>query len=266
LSVPASGDCIYFMQKYIMDFLSSCGVYGQMDELGNIYIVKGKAKYYPCLTAHMDTVHRYATPQVVESFDEKCNSKVFTAEEGIGGDDKVGIFVCLSLLKQLDTVKIVFFNGEESGGTGSDGAIDSFFEDIGYMLAIDRNGNSDYVNNYLGEPSTTKKFDDKIKHILDWFGYKETTGMFTDVFNLKENEKIDVCGCNFSCGYYLSHTTSEYVVEREVYRVIRMILKMIKRLGHKKYEHTFEYSYSYKKYTSGLYGSMAKNTSHTKGY
>ena len=239
LELPASNNT-YFIQKYIMDFLGSHHIDTQMDDLGNIYVIKGKARFYPCLTAHMDTVHSFKEPEIIETI--KDSSKVYTSLEGIGGDDKVGVFICLYLLKKLDNLKVVFFVGEESGGVGSNGVDEKFFNDVGYVLQVDRHGNSDYVNDYMWEPSTTKEFDDRIAKILDKYGYKESSGMFTDVFNLKENEAISVCGCNFSCGYYLPHTNNEYVVERDVYNTISLLKDIIKALGYKLYEHEFKYS------------------------
>jgi hypothetical protein len=41
------------------------------------------------------------------------------APTGIGGDDKCGVFACLTLLKELPYVKAAFFVSEETGCHGS---------------------------------------------------------------------------------------------------------------------------------------------------
>ena len=49
---------------------------------------------------------------------------------------------------------------------------------------------------------------------MEEYGYKECSGLLTDVFTLKENG-LGVSCCNISCGYYKAHTDSEITVVSE---------------------------------------------------
>ena len=87
-------------------------------EAGNTYITKGMhAKTYPCVVAHTDTVHDihkdftlYDDNTIMFAMDMTQGLQV-----GIGGDDKVGIYVALEMLRELDVVKVAFFRDEETG-------------------------------------------------------------------------------------------------------------------------------------------------------
>jgi tripeptide aminopeptidase len=230
LSITA-GENVYFITEYILGFLRSNKMNFVMDGEGNIYITKGQSDIYPCVTAHLDTVHKFGDINIIEK-DGKYSSKI-----GIGGDDKVGVYCCLALLKALDVIKVAFFNGEERGCTGSKNPWKKFFKDVGYLIAIDRRGNSDYINSYGMDDTTSKEFDKAIEGILAKNGYKSASGLITDAFKLQSEEVVEVSTCNFSCGYYNPHTTNEYVVETDVHKALKMIYKIILRLGNKKYPH-----------------------------
>ncbi len=93
----------------------------QIDEIGNIYVTKGEIsdqEFYPCVVAHTDTVHPIDSINIREEElkDSKGNLsfslKAYNDEgnpTGIGGDDKCGVFACLQLLEEFDTIKVAFF-------------------------------------------------------------------------------------------------------------------------------------------------------------
>lgn len=235
LSLP-SGENVYFVTEYILNFAKSNKLKFKMDGEGNIYITKGESDIYPCVTAHIDTVHSFGDINIIET-NGKYSSKI-----GIGGDDKVGVFCCLSLLKALKVLKVAFFNGEERGCVGSRNPWKAFFQNVGYLIAIDRRGNSDYINQYGGSYTTSKTFDEKIKEILDKNGYEPDGGLLTDALKLQSDEVVSVSTCNFSCGYYKPHTVNEYVVQEDVFKALKMIYKIIIKLGNKKYPHKKDYT------------------------
>ena len=93
----------------------------EVDEHDNIYITKGKAKAYPCVVSHTDTVHDIYKEYKV--YQVKGNFVAFDSDSmqqvGTGGDDKVGMWVCLEMLRKFDNIKICFFAQEEIGCIGS---------------------------------------------------------------------------------------------------------------------------------------------------
>ena len=187
------------------------------DGKGNLYITKGKATTYPCLCAHLDQV------QKVHALDfEVCRSgdilfgysKTLKSYQGLGADDKNGLWVCLKCLEKYDAIKVVFFVDEERGCVGSQKAVMSFFDDCRFVLQIDRKNGGDFINKIGGwTPLCSKEFIEAVQP--EKFGYKEESGLMTDVECLKENE-LKVSAANISCGYYNPHTDTEFTLWSEL--------------------------------------------------
>ncbi len=203
-----------------------------LDE-GNVYVVKGEALTYPCVVSHMDTVHSLYPNSRVFNF----NGKLFTINGvnmervGCGGDDKVGVFICLEALRYFDNIKLAFFRDEEVGCHGSAKADMTFFQDVSLALQCDRKGYRDFVNSISGTKLYTKEFSKEISPLLKRWGRRETSGGLTDVYQLAENG-LGVCTANMSCGYYDPHTRNEYVVVSEVMDTLQFVIEVIE-LCHK---------------------------------
>ncbi len=192
---------------------------------GNLYVTKGKPDpYYPCLASHTDTVHDMNPYARVHQHGDIlfawCGNK--KKSYGIGGDDKVGVFICLTALLELPAVKCAFFRDEETGCVGSSKASAQWFSDCSFVLQCDRRGSKDFINDINGMEMYSTSFADAIKPILEEYGYKETDGMMTDVEQLKKN-KINLCMANMSCGYYEPHSSTEYVVISHVLNCLDMV-------------------------------------------
>jgi len=52
--------------SYVTNILEEKGYPYYLDSLGSIYITKGKSEHYPCLVAHLDSVHQIKEYEVVE--------------------------------------------------------------------------------------------------------------------------------------------------------------------------------------------------------
>jgi hypothetical protein len=204
---------------------------------GNIYATKGEAKIYPCMVSHMDTVHRLREdlhPLVfgdwITGFD-----RTKMVQAGIGGDDKVGVFITLECLRALDHFKAVFFRDEEVGCEGSYAADMAFFKDCSFVLQCDRKGNSDFVTNTTVEMSGSE-FQEAILPVISDHGYKFSDGMMTDVMALKE-EGLSVACANMSCGYHRPHTAEETVSISQVANCLEMCLTLFQMFGNKQFFH-----------------------------
>ena len=84
----------------------------QTDKLGNIYVTRGKAEDYPCLASHIDQVQKIHSEDFVciESKDIILGySPRNRRQEGLGADDKNGIWIALKCLKEYECLKAVFF-------------------------------------------------------------------------------------------------------------------------------------------------------------
>jgi hypothetical protein len=219
-----------------------------IDNIGNICVVKDSEaakdiKTYPCLVSHMDTVHEIVDNYYVKEFIKK-ESKIrilravteveTNTRTGIGGDDKCGIFACLHFLETLPKVKVVFFTQEESGCRGSRNIDLSFFEDCRYIIQLDRRDSSDFIAKFSGQNTISHKFSSKVGKIKKKFGYKNTTGLFTDCFRLWER-KVGISCINLSCGYYRPHSDDEYIVIDDLENSISFTESIIEVLGDQQY-------------------------------
>lgn len=211
------------------------------DSSFNLYITKGVADNFPCVVSHMDTVHElykdfkiYEQSDCLFSWDGELKRQV-----GIGGDDKVGVFVTLEALEKFDNIKVAFFVDEEIGCVGSREADMEWFDDVGFVLQCDRKGYGDFVNSIGGTKLYGKDFSEAIAEILTSYKYEETSGGITDVGQLKEND-LKVACANMSCGYYNPHTSGEYVDITDVTNVLNMVLDIIEKVGGQRFPHKYE--------------------------
>lgn len=220
------------MLRYLKTELKCMGIACRQDRQGNLYAVKGRAKTYPCIVAHVDEVHRHRTgtygahvvaDAMVIGYDHR--RKCMT---GIGADDKNGIWLCLKCLEDFMVMKCVFFIGEETGCTGSREADMAFFSDCRFVLQCDRRGNSDFVTRIHGTELCAREFVGCVN--LPKYGYKPAEGATTDVYVLKRRG-LPVSCANISCGYYEPHTDREYTILEDLYKCYRLVRHII--IAHK---------------------------------
>ena len=57
LSIPSYSGKETKLVNFITSYLDANNIKYTLDEMKNIYCVKGEAEYYPCVVAHTDTVH-----------------------------------------------------------------------------------------------------------------------------------------------------------------------------------------------------------------
>ena len=92
------------------------------DATGNLLITKGKADSYPCICAHMDQVQHLHSKDFTVYQQDDCIfafSAKSRKQQGLGADDKNGLWIALELLNELPVLKCAFFVGEEIGCIGS---------------------------------------------------------------------------------------------------------------------------------------------------
>src|SRR6188768_3916802 len=86
------------MREFLEKELQEIGCeFNYNEEDGNIYVTKGQADHFPCIVAHMDTVHKIVEDLYVLRVGHRLTgfNRVRMEQTGIGGDDKVGIFIAL---------------------------------------------------------------------------------------------------------------------------------------------------------------------------
>ena len=198
------------------------------DKPGNLYVTKGKSETYPCIVAHMDQVQEkhskdfqcYEAEDVIIGFSPKRRE-----QQGLGADDKCGLWIAMKCLQKFDCLKVAFFVGEEVGCKGSGLADMSFFDDCRFVIEPDRKGAEDLITQ-IGWTSLCS--DDFLKDIgFKKFGYKETDGMMTDIEALKDNGLMLSC-MNVSVGYYEPHRDTEFVYKPALLNCLAFVEHIIK--------------------------------------
>jgi tripeptide aminopeptidase len=229
------------MLEYIKKKLTELDVIVEEDSFGNIYVTKGETSIYPLLVAHTDTVHPivskyhlFRSEDILFAF-----NPTVMKQTGIGGDDKVGVFILLQALVDIPAMKAVFYRQEEVGCKGSRYSIlnhKSWYDDCGYIIEPDRRGSTDVITNSGGIDITSQPFVDDIMPLMEKYGYSESVGIYTDVDTLVTYE-VGISAINFSCGYHRPHSDQETVSISQVNTCYNLIFDIVISNPNKKYSH-----------------------------
>ena len=198
------------------------------------------------LTAHMDTVHHDNCTIVCTSED----GNVVMSPQGIGGDDRCGIYMCLKIL-QTHHCSVLFTEDEEIGCVGARKFCKTEYkpQSLNYIIEFDRKNADDAVFYSCAN-------DEFEKFITTDTGFKTAQGSCSDISHVAPH--LEVAAVNFSCGYYNPHTQYEYVkyneMERNIQRAIGIIDKPCERFEYvkRKIEYTSYKDYKGSSYYSGL--------------
>ena len=191
----------------------------ELSEMGFVPISRKGFLYAPgelpvLLVAHLDTVHA-ELPKII------CYSKdgrYMMSPQGIGGDDRVGVYMILQILRQVNC-HVLFCEDEECGGRGATAFTQSGIQpDVHYIIELDRKGENDAV--YYGCDNS------EFREYVSEFGFQEAFGSFSDISILAPYLKT--AAVNLSTGYYNAHRNHE-LIDREVMaanteRVIEMVV------------------------------------------
>lgn len=228
------------MEKFLMRRLSKMtNVTIDKDSYGNIYATKtptsNVSPYYPTIVSHIDTVHDINMDSIVRRHNDilySIDSKNYQ-RTGIGGDDKVGVYIALACLDNLPQCKAVFFKDEEVGCVGSSKADHTFFDDSTIVLECDRKGMGDFVTSISGTDLCDELLLDDIVDVLKLYGRVQCTGGLTDVLEIAYSNDVQVA--NVNCGYYNPHTDDEIVSISDVELTLLFVLDVFDMTSHKRY-------------------------------
>ena len=199
-----------------------------IDEFGNLFVTKGYSETYPCLAAHLDQVQHTHSKDFTAI---ECNEGIIFGysprhleQQGLGADDKNGIFICLECLKKYDVLKLAFFVGEETGCIGSSQCDLAFFSDCRFIIEPDRRGASDLITSMFCGEVCSREFVDAIAG--ERYGYREEQGSITDVGELVERG-VGISCLNLSCGYYEPHTDCEHTVLADLQNCLDFVQNIV---------------------------------------
>ena len=218
------------MRKFVKNYVKTTmpGVDVRQDH-GNIYITKGEAESYPCVVAHLDQVQNLHSKDF-QAID--VNGKIFgfslesMQQQGLGADDKNGIWIALRALESFPVMKVAFFWGEETGCQGSRICDLKFFKDCRFAIQPDRRGGADLINDISGLSLMSEDFHEAIEPYMKRYGFKDQYGLMTDVEQLVLRDAGISC-FNVSCGYHNPHTDNEYTDWAELNNTKNFIFDII---------------------------------------
>ena len=259
---------ICFIREYIRQHVPEAEV--QMDSWGNLYIRKcadsslftlhsSLPTGYPTLACHLDQVQELHSEDfcvkeengTLYGWSEKNQQR-----EGLGADDKNGIWVCLRCLEDCPRLKVFMAVGEEKGCIGSNHADMSFFADSLYVLEPDCKGGEEIHTNLKGIPCASTDFEQVLLEANSQFSilhsqFTITPGKGSDIFALTLNG-IGVSCANIPAGYHLPHKDDEFTVVAELEHTLAFIRHFV-TTEHRRFPHT------YKTYTQQMIEGLTKN-------
>lgn len=169
------------------------------------------------LVAHLDTVYR--TPPDNIYYDRVKG--VVWGDNGLGADDRAGIFSIIELLKKGYRPTVIFTTDEEVGCHGAEALVKAIPEPptaLKYIIQIDRHGSCDCVFYTCRNPEFIE--------YVETFGFRFARGSFTDITVI--GPAWNVACVNLSTGYYDEHSPIEILRPSEMFNTITKIERMLK--------------------------------------
>lgn len=168
------------------------------------------------LVAHMDTVHPIPP---VEIF---CDSEqgVIWSPEGIGADDRAGVYAIITLLTDGYRPTVIFTTREEVGGLGAEAFIDIFPTPkvpVNFLIELDRHGEEDMVFYDCDNPDFNK--------FIGEYGFVEDWGSFSDITVIAP--EWEIAAVNLSIGYEDEHTKAERLYYRAMLDTIAKVRRIL---------------------------------------
>ena len=185
-----------------------------------------------CLVAHLDTV--FHSPPTEIYYDKEAN--VMWSPDGLGADDRAGVFAIFKILSAGYMPHVVFTTDEEKGAIGASNLIQHPcpFKELNYIIELDRANAMDCVF-YEG---ANYEFEEYVES----FGFTTALGSFTDIVELCP--AWEVSGVNLSIGYRDEHTVSEVLFVGQMLSTIEKVKKMLDAPDKKRFPFISQYGYS----------------------
>lgn len=165
------------------------------------------------LVAHLDTVHLRRVKTICYSKDKK----IMMSPEGIGGDDRAGVYMILRIIQE-NRCHVLFCEDEETGGNGARKFANSRIRpEVNYIVEMDRRGANDAVFYNCDNPEFTD--------FVCGFGFEEAKGSFSDISVIAP--RLGIAAVNISAGYFNEHRQHESIdltaVEHNIARISEMV-------------------------------------------
>lgn len=188
---------------------------------GEYILVRGTAPVM--LEAHLDTVHKECVRDICKSAD----GDIIMSPQGIGGDDRCGVYALLQVWKNAKVKPFLLFTcDEEIGCIGASKFAHDYdngkikmkgLNKLKFIIEIDRKGKDDAVYYECD--------NDEFEDYITSKGFKTQWGSCSDICETAPS--LGVAAVNLSSGYYNQHTLHEYVVLSELKETIRKVIDIV---------------------------------------
>ena len=211
---------IYPTQKRLFKMLCKMYAGKTLIRRGSFILVKGTSPVM--LVAHLDTVHDELVRQIYKS----DNGNILMSPQGIGGDDRCGVYALVSAYDIADQKPwLLFCCDEEVGGLGAESfclahkqkQLPTELNALKFIVEVDRRGSRDAVFYDCFNPD----FEDYISSK----GFILAFGSFSDISFIAP--ELGVAAVNLSSGYYNAHTRHEYINRAELEQTIEKVCEMV---------------------------------------
>lgn len=184
------------LADWLHRFLLSYYPIGDIEYHADAYVY-AKGRMPVMLVAHLDTVHE----QLPQQIDYDSVRQTLKAEEGIGGDDRCGVFAMVSLVERGYMPHVLFTFDEEIGCLGAEIAAQRLCPEVNFLIEIDRMGRGQAV--YYD--CTNEAF----MEVIESFGFVRERGSSSDIAVLAP--QFGVAAVNVSAGYMNEHRHDEEI-------------------------------------------------------
>lgn len=205
-----------FDEQTILQFM--CG-YLKKKKYKNLYRTKdfvyAKGDVPIGIVVHADTV--FPSPPTLISYDPVEN--LVWSPNGLGADDRAGIYLVIELLRHTDLRPSVFITtGEERGGEGAIALLERLPNpNLNFLIQLDRRGCGESVFYECGNADFQK--------YINSFGFETRPGTFTDISFL--GPRWDTAAVNLSVGYMNEHTYREFLLTDWMLETLEKVIKIL---------------------------------------
>lgn len=190
--------------------------YNEEDLIISPYYIAAKGQMPVALVAHLDTVHTIPVMKVYHDVEEG----VLWSPEGIGADDRAGVFSILEILGKGYRPSVIFCCKEEVGGVGAGHFVmenPEPFKGVKYLIELDRQGEEDSVYYRCDNPL--------FEQMINAYGFNTEWGSFSDISIIAPSWGL--CAVNLSIGYYDEHSLGETWHYRQTLKTIDKVCKIL---------------------------------------
>lgn len=173
------------------------------------------------LVAHLDTVFTHPPEEIFYD----APKGVMWSPQGLGADDRAGVFAILKLIEAGFRPHILFTMDEEMGGLGANAFVNENPtppKNLKFIIELDRRGDTDCVFYRCGNKDFHK--------FIESYNFITKIGSFSDISTICP--KWNIAGVNLSVGYQNEHEHIEFLKINSLFSTIKKtkeILQYVKK-------------------------------------